>query len=155
MTRSRPRLFDPSAKIEWSPVWSLRDVRFKYIPTKPAVFLLPGPAAFHADSNGCAAGNTREEAIVQASSNWSNAYAYASGGTTVAAGGSRSHSSMTPMSANCSQLADTGRKLWVLTSPAIWHPTYVAILHWMQNGQKISSSAPRAHFDPRIALLRT
>ena len=34
---------------------------------QPAVFLLPRPAGYqvHADSNGCAAGNTLEEAIVQ------------------------------------------------------------------------------------------
>src|SRR6266850_813170 len=62
-----PAPFDPSAKIEWSPVWSLRDERFKYLPTSILYFFYGGPAAFHfhADSNGCAAGNTREEAIVQ------------------------------------------------------------------------------------------
>ena len=57
--------FDPSARIEWSPVWSLRDGRFKYIPTTLLYFFYSGPAAFRADSNGCAAGNTIEEAIVQ------------------------------------------------------------------------------------------
>src|SRR6266478_8061400 len=56
---------DPSAKIEWSPVWSLRDKRFKYLPTSLLYFFYGGPASFHADSNGCAAGNTLEEAIVQ------------------------------------------------------------------------------------------
>src|SRR6202140_5034438 len=28
-----PPPFDPAAKIEWTPVWSLRDQRFKYLPT--------------------------------------------------------------------------------------------------------------------------
>ncbi len=28
-----PHRFDPSAETEWSPVWSLRDERFKYLPT--------------------------------------------------------------------------------------------------------------------------
>ncbi|MGC2221981.1 MAG: TOMM precursor leader peptide-binding protein, partial [Methylocella sp.] len=60
-----PALFDRSAKIEWSPVWSLRDERFKYLPTSFLYFFYRGPAAFAADSNGCAAGNTLEEAIVQ------------------------------------------------------------------------------------------
>ena len=55
----------PTARIEWSPVWSLRDGRFKYIPTSLLYFFYSGPAAFQADSNGCAAGNTLEEAIVQ------------------------------------------------------------------------------------------
>ena len=60
-----PALFDRSAKIEWSPVWSLRDAHFKYLPTSLLYFFYQGPAAFSADSNGCAAGNTLEEAIVQ------------------------------------------------------------------------------------------
>ena len=38
---------------------------FQISSDQPAVFLLQRPAAFHADSNGCAAGNTLEEAIVQ------------------------------------------------------------------------------------------
>ncbi len=58
-TQPAPPPFDPSAKIEWSPVWSLRDGRFKYLPTSLLYFFYSGPAAFQADSNGCAAGNTR------------------------------------------------------------------------------------------------
>ena len=57
--------FDRSAEIEWSPVWSLRDQRFTHLPTSLLYFFYRGPAAYHADSNGCAAGNTLEEAIVQ------------------------------------------------------------------------------------------
>src|SRR6185437_7144558 len=49
-----------AAPIEWSPVWSLRDGRFRYLPTSLLYFFYSGPAAFHADSNGCAAGNTLE-----------------------------------------------------------------------------------------------
>ena len=60
-----PPPFDRSAEIEWSPVWSLRDQRFKYLPTSLLYFFYRGPAAYLADSNGCAAGNTLEEAIVQ------------------------------------------------------------------------------------------
>src|SRR6202012_2202348 len=33
-----PAPFDPSAEIEWSPVWSLRDGRFKYLPTSLLYF---------------------------------------------------------------------------------------------------------------------
>ena len=81
-TQMSPAPFDPSARIEWSPVWSLRDGRFKYIPTSLLYFFYSGPAAFHADFNGCAAGNTLEEAIVQGSSNWWSAMHTRSGGTT-------------------------------------------------------------------------
>ena len=63
-----PPPFDRSAEVEWSPVWSLRDGRFKYLPTSLLYFFYrggPGTDHIHADSNGCAAGNTLEEAIVQ------------------------------------------------------------------------------------------
>ena len=60
--------FDESGKIEWSPVWSLRDEQFRYLPTNLLYFFYKGPGWQRfppADSNGCAAGNTLEEAIVQ------------------------------------------------------------------------------------------
>src|SRR5579863_9003562 len=61
-----PERFEPSAKIEWSPVWSLRDQRFKHLPTSMMYFFYGGgPGGYAADSNGCAAGNTLQEAIVQ------------------------------------------------------------------------------------------
>src|SRR6202042_747859 len=54
-----------------------------------------------------------------------------------------------------SQLAATGRKLWVLDITSdLGVPTYVAILHWMQNGQENIEFGSGAHFDKRIALLR-
>ena len=37
-----PALFDRSAEIEWSPVWSLRDARFKYLPTSLLYFFYRG-----------------------------------------------------------------------------------------------------------------
>ena len=57
-----PEPLNPSTKIEWSPVWSLRDKRFKNFPTGLLYFFY---GRSHTDSNGCAAGNTLEEAIVQ------------------------------------------------------------------------------------------
>jgi ribosomal protein S12 methylthiotransferase accessory factor len=72
--------FDRSAEIEWSPVWSLRDQRFK---CRPACVRTTGarPLPGARRSNGCAAGNTLEEAIVRASSSWWNATPMRSGGT--------------------------------------------------------------------------
>ena len=62
-----PRL-DPEAEIDWSPVWSLTQERHRYLPTS-MLYSMPaeqrGSADFIADSNGCAAGNTLEEAILQ------------------------------------------------------------------------------------------
>ncbi|MYE35779.1 MAG: TOMM precursor leader peptide-binding protein, partial [Gemmatimonadales bacterium] len=62
-----PRL-DPDAEIDWTPVWSLTQQRHRYLPTS-ILYSMPaeerGPADLIADSNGCAAGNTLEEAILQ------------------------------------------------------------------------------------------
>ena len=53
------------------------------------------------------------------------------------------------------QLAETGRRLWVLdVTSDLGIPTYVAIVHWMQNGQENIEFGSGAHFDHRIALLR-
>jgi len=62
-----PRL-DPDAEIDWTPVWSLTQQRHRYLPTSMLYSMAPeqrGPAELIADSNGCAAGNTLEEAILQ------------------------------------------------------------------------------------------
>ena len=63
-----PARLDPDAEIDWTPVWSLTERRHRYLPTA----ILYGMAAeeggqpdLKADSNGCAAGNTLEEAILQ------------------------------------------------------------------------------------------
>ena len=62
-----PRL-DPEAEINWTPVWSLTQRRHRYLPTSMLYSMLAeerGPSDLVADSNGCAAGNTLEEAILQ------------------------------------------------------------------------------------------
>ena len=61
------------------------------------------------------------------------------------------------MSAICTaSLPTLGRKLWVLdVTNDLGVPTYVAILHWMQNGRENIEFGSGAHFDKRIALLRT
>jgi oxazoline/thiazoline synthase len=62
-----PEPFDEEREIDWTPVWSLTHQDFKYLPTAYCYFgysQLPKPDCW-ADSNGCAAGNTLEEAILQ------------------------------------------------------------------------------------------
>ena len=63
-----PRRLDPDAPIDWSPVWSLTRGRHRHLPTSILYGMAPeqrGPSDLWADSNGCAAGNTLEEAILQ------------------------------------------------------------------------------------------
>ena len=63
-----PRL-DPDAEISWSPAWSLTEERHRYLPTSLLYYRASAAPRGHsdlvADSNGCAAGNTLEEAILQ------------------------------------------------------------------------------------------
>ncbi len=63
-----PPRFDPDREIDWSPVWSLTHERHRYLPTSMLYGMTPeqrGDSDLWADSNGCAAGNTLEEAILQ------------------------------------------------------------------------------------------
>ncbi len=62
-----PEPFDEEREIDWTPVWSLSTEEFKYLPTAYCYYGYPKsekPDCW-ADSNGCAAGNTLEEAILQ------------------------------------------------------------------------------------------
>jgi ribosomal protein S12 methylthiotransferase accessory factor len=155
-----PAPFDPSAKIDWSPVWSLRDQRFKYLPTSLLYFFYRGgPAAdeIHADSNGCAAGNTLEEAIVQGFLELVERDSYAiwwynrSQREELDLGqfnDSYVHDLKT-------QLAATGRRLWVLDITSdLGIPSFVAMSHAAQDAQDFVEYGSGSHFDARIALLR-
>jgi len=60
--------FDETQEIEWTPVWSLNDGAKRYLPTAYCYY---GYSRAHkswfarADANGCAAGNSKEGAILQ------------------------------------------------------------------------------------------
>ncbi|WP_246801057.1 TOMM precursor leader peptide-binding protein [Bradyrhizobium genosp. L] len=158
-TQPAPEPFDPSARIEWSPVWSLRDKKFRQIPTSLLYFFYDGPGAFFAaDSNGCAAGNTREEAIVQGFLELMERDAYAIWWYNRS---QRAEVDLDQFDDSYirdlkSQLAASGRKLWVLDITSdLGIPTYVAIVHWIKNGQENIEFGSGSHFDRRIALLRS
>lgn len=63
-----PNPFDEHLEIDWSPLWSLTGEQFRYLPTAYCYY---GHPAFSQgrwclpDSNGTAAGNTLEEALLQ------------------------------------------------------------------------------------------
>src|SRR3954452_16499640 len=151
--------FDRSAEIEWSPVWSLRDQRFRYLPTSLLYFFYrgPGPYQVHADSNGCAAGNTLEEAIVQGFLELVERDAYAIWWY------NRSQRAEVDLGQFDDpyirdlkiQLAQTGRRLWLLdVTRDLGIPTFITIAHWMEDGQEFVDFGSGAHFDARIAALR-
>ena len=63
-----PARFDPERELDWSPVWSLTRERHRWLPTSILYGMTPeqrGASGLWSDSNGCAAGNTLEEAILQ------------------------------------------------------------------------------------------
>jgi oxazoline/thiazoline synthase len=63
-----PQPFDEKREIEWTPLWSLTEERFKYVPTAYCYYAYPASEEHdfcRADSNGNAAGSTVEEAILQ------------------------------------------------------------------------------------------
>lgn len=60
--------FDESTELDWTPVWSLTQQRHRYLPTGLLYFGGPGVPGRHfvyADSNGNAAGSSREDAVLQ------------------------------------------------------------------------------------------
>ncbi len=152
-----PALFDEAAEIEWSPVWSLRDGRFKYLPTSVLYFFYKGLGEFLADSNGCAAGNTLEEAIVQGFLELVERDAYAIWWYNRLQRaeidlGRFDNSYIRDLQ---TQLAETGRRLWVLDITSdLGIPCFIAIAHWVQDLRENIEFGSGAHFDSRIALLR-
>jgi ribosomal protein S12 methylthiotransferase accessory factor len=154
-----PLPFDPSAEIEWSPVWSLRDERFKYLPTGILYFSYRDHAGIQAfaDSNGCAAGNTFEEAIVQGFLELVERDSYAIWW----------YNRLQRAEVDLGQFddpyvrdlriqfAETGRRLWMLDITSdLGIPSFVALAHWNENSQEQIEFGSGAHFNARIAALR-
>jgi oxazoline/thiazoline synthase len=151
--------FDPSAEMEWSPVWSVRDERFKYVPTGLLYFFHDDADKdrFHAGSNGCAAGNTLEEAVLQGFLElverdacaiwWYNRQ-------------QRAEIDLDRLGDSYvrdlrDQFAAMGRRLWVLdVTSDIDIPVVVAVLHWQEDGQERVEFAAGTDFDLRVATLR-
>ena len=152
--------FDRSAEIEWSPLWSLRDEQFRYLPTGLLYFFYKGPGWLQlpaADSNGCAAGNTLEEAIVQGFLELVERDAYAIWWY------NRLHRPEVDLTEFDDpyirdlqiQLAETGRRLWALdVTTDLGIPSFVAVSHWSDGSRDQIEFGSGAHFDARIAVLR-
>ena len=66
--RRVPLRFDPDSAVSWSPMWSLTRRSHRFLPTALLYRGVPrveGGAFCWATTNGCAAGNTLEEAVLQ------------------------------------------------------------------------------------------
>ena len=154
-----PRPFDRSAEFEWSPVWSLRDQRFKHLPTGALYYFYRGAGddQLSADASGCAAGNTLEEAIVQGFLDlverdacaiwWYNRLKHPAIDL-----GRLGDSYIDDLR---TQFAAAGRQIWALDiTTDLEIPVVVAVCHWQDQSKERVVFAAGAHFDPRFAALR-
>ena len=155
-----PAPFNRSAETEWSPAWSLRDQRFKFLPTGMLYFFHRGESDINhinSDSNGCAAGNTREEAIVQGFLELVERDSYAIWWYNRVRRPALDLARFEDFYVRDlqTQFAATGRKVWVIDiTNDLGIPSYVAMSHAIENGRDFVEYGSGAHFDPRIALLR-
>ena len=133
-----PPPFDPSAEIEWSPVWSLRDERFKYLPTSMLYFFYKAVRRGSSTRIPTAAPPAirAKKPSSRASSNSLSAMPTRSGGTI----------DCSAPEVDLGQFDDsyvrdlqepTGRqpaaRLWVLDITSdLGIPSFVAMSHWMQ-----------------------
>ncbi|MGA9895368.1 MAG: TOMM precursor leader peptide-binding protein [Xanthobacteraceae bacterium] len=157
-----PMPFDRSAEMEWSPVWSLRDERFKYLPTSMLYFFYRGGPSpeqmIFADSNGCAAGNTREEAIVQGFLELVERDSYAIWWyNRIKLPEVDLAQFDDPYVRDLkNQLADTGRRVWAIDITSdLGVPSFVAMSHSDKDGVEFVEYGSGSHFDAGIAMLRS
>jgi oxazoline/thiazoline synthase len=57
--------FDEDEVMDWTPLWSLTERRHKLLPTGMLYFGAPCPPSVTSNSNGCAAGSSLEDAVLQ------------------------------------------------------------------------------------------
>ena len=155
-----PPRFDPDTAIDWSPVWSLTQQRHRYLPTS-MLYSMPaeqrGPSDLIADSNGCAAGNTLEEAILQGFYELAERDAFAIwwyNRLRVPAVDLSGFDDAYLASAT-DYYARYERELWMLDVTAdIGIPTFVALSRRPDAKTEDIIYGAGAHADPRIAALR-
>ncbi len=154
-----PRL-DPDAEIDWTPVWSLTQRRHRYLPTS-MLYSMPaerrGPSDLIADSNGCAAGNTLEEAILQGFYELAERDAFAIwwyNRLRVPAVDLRGFDDPY-LAAAPDYYARCERDLWMLDVTSDFGiPAFVALSRRPDGGTEDIIYGAGAHADPRLAALR-
>ena len=154
-----PRL-DPDAEIGWTPVWSLTGEMHRYLPTSMLYSMAPeqrAPYDLIADSNGCAAGNTLEEAILQGFYELAERDAFAIWWYNRLRVPAVDLSSFDDqyLAAAAEQYAVYEREVWMLDVTAdIGIPAFVALSRRPAAETEDIIYGAGAHADPRIAALR-
>ncbi len=155
-----PDPFDEDAEIDWTPYWSLSEQRHKYLPTVFSYYSYPSQANQFfswAESNGSAAGNTLEEAILQGFFELVERDAVAIWWyNRVRRPGVDLDSFKEPY---CAELRERYRRLnrdlWVIDITSdLGIPTFAAVSRRTDKPVEDIQFAFGSHFDPRIAMLR-
>ena len=152
--------FDPSVEMDWTPAWSLTAGRHRWLPTTLLYFSAPpegGVVYCGPDSNGCAAGNTLEEAILQGFYELAERDAFAcwwynrlSLPEVDLDGFGDGYLSRTR-----EYYASFGRDVWLLdVTNDLGVPVFVAVSRRVDKEVEDIIFAPGAHADPHIAALR-
>lgn len=155
-----PQTFDESQSIDWTPVWSLTEQTHKYLPTAYCYYDYPLPKDHRfcrADSNGNAAGNTLEEAILQGFMElierdcvgiwWYNRLQRPA--VDLASFDEPYFLELQTYYQN------NGRELWVLDLTAdLGIPAFAGVSRRIDGGAERIIAGYGAHLDPKIAILR-
>ena len=160
MTRAVPLPFEENEVISWTPVWSLSHGETRYLPTAFCFYdypLLPEAAFCIACSNGNAAGNTIEEAILQGlfelvERDSVALWWYSRAQRPAVAVESFDEPYVQRVKA---YLAERGRDLAILDLTAdLGIPVFAAVSRWRDRHPEQIVLGFGAHLDPSIALLR-
>ncbi|HZV07148.1 MAG TPA: TOMM precursor leader peptide-binding protein [Gemmataceae bacterium] len=155
-----PRPFDPEMETEWTPVWSLTRRESRYLPTAFCYFNYPYPdhePFCVACSNGNAAGNTLEEAILQGFFELVERDSVALWWySRVRRPGVDLDSFTDPYLGTLQEfLHGRGREMWVLDLTSDLNvPVFTAVCRYLAGAEERIVLGFGAHLDAHIALLR-
>ncbi len=155
-----PERFDPEVEMDWTPVWSLTEGRHRYLPTSMLYFSSPtenGVVYCGPDSNGCAAGNTLEEAILQGFLELVERDAFACWWYNRLVRPEVDLDSFDDpfLSGTREHYAAHHREVWLLDlTNDLGIPVFAAVSHRTDKEAEDILFSAGAHFDPHIAALR-
>lgn len=158
-SNSVPVPFDPEAEMEWTPLWSLTRQEVRYLPTAFCYYNYPekrGISSCRACSNGNAAGNTLEEAILQGFLELVERDAVALWWyNRIPRPGVNLDTFDEPYLRELSAyLRDRSRTLWVLDlTTDLGIPTFAALSRRLERPERILLGFG-SHYDSRISILR-
>jgi bacteriocin biosynthesis cyclodehydratase domain-containing protein len=149
--------FDNDAERDWSPVWSMTHQEHRLLPTAMLYYGVRGDGAVRADSNGCAAGASLEDAVLQGALElierdavslwWYNRTSQPA--VSLEAFGDDWTAQVV------AGYAELNRQIWVLDVTAdLAVPTMVAVSRRTDKPAEDIIFGFGAHLDPRVALRR-